>query len=72
MNYERIYVILDSFTSDPSFCQTYLIGGIRGSGKTVLMTAVAKELEEKHKWICVDLNPSFTLKNMFILKFGTV
>ena len=50
--------IIDSFTDDPAFCQTYLIMGVRGSGKTVLMTEVARELENEYKWITIDLNPA--------------
>ena len=53
--------IIEAFSSEPSLCQTYMIGGIRGCGKTVLMTAVAKDLEKKKNWICVDLNPTFDL-----------
>ncbi len=53
--------IIEAFAAEPSLCQTYMIGGIRGCGKTVLMTAVAKELEEKKNWVCVDLNPTFEL-----------
>ncbi len=53
--------IIKAFDSEPALCQTYMIGGIRGCGKTVLMTAVSKELGEKKNWVCVDLNPAFDL-----------
>lgn len=35
-----------------------MITGIRGSGKTVMMTAIAKELEQDKDWITVELNPT--------------
>jgi hypothetical protein len=35
-----------------------LISGIRGSGKTVLMTSVAKELAATGEWYVADLNPT--------------
>ncbi len=44
--------------------QTFLIEGIRGSGKTVLMTAVANEFK-KDNWIVVNLNPSQKLLEDF-------
>lgn len=33
-----------------------MITGVRGSGKTVLMSAIANELREKENWIVIDLN----------------
>ncbi|MEE3453929.1 hypothetical protein [Dialister sp.] len=41
--------------------QTYLIEGIRGSGKTVLMTTIAKELQDEEDWIVVNLNAAMNL-----------
>lgn len=53
--------IKNAFTEEPARCQTYLIRGVRGSGKTVLMTAISKEISENSDWICVDLNSSQNL-----------
>ena len=50
--------IVSTFSADHVISQTYLISGVRGSGKTVLMTSVVKELTETGKWISVDLNSS--------------
>ena len=55
---ENIEEIKSAFLEEPARCQTYLIRGVRGSGKTVLMTALAKEISEMPEWICVDLNSS--------------
>ena len=38
--------------------QAYLIEGIRGSGKTVLMTMCSAELASQGNWIVIDLNSS--------------
>ena len=43
---KAIQRILDSFTSAPSPKQIFMITDIRGSGKTVTMTAISKELQE--------------------------
>ena len=53
--------IVNAFLEEPARSQSYLIRGVRGSGKTVLMTAIAKEFAEKSDWVCVDLNASQNL-----------
>lgn len=74
--------ILDSFLSENPSEQVFIITGIRGSGKTVLLTSVTKELSELEDFIIVDLNPDKDLleglaselyenskvKNLFIKK----
>ncbi|MDO4961458.1 MAG: ATP-binding protein [Eubacteriales bacterium] len=58
---EHINEIKGAFLNTPSRCQTYLIQGVRGSGKTVLMTTLSIEIAEEKDWICVDLNSSLNL-----------
>ena len=50
--------IISTFSAEHPVWQTYLISGIRGSGKTVLMTSVANELLESKEWVVADLNSS--------------
>jgi hypothetical protein len=59
--YDNMIEIINAFTAENPICQTYLISGIRGSGKTVLMTTVAKELLETGEWYVVDLNSTQNL-----------
>lgn len=49
--------ILEAFEGDAPSQQVFLITGVRGSGKTVLMTEIAKKLREKPDWVVVELNP---------------
>ena len=49
--------IIDIFDSDTPSTQVYMITGIRGCGKTVMMTDIAKSLSEHKEWITVELNP---------------
>lgn len=58
---ETIDEIKNAFLEEPARSQTYLIRGVRGSGKTVLMTALAKEIAEQSDWISVDLNSTQNL-----------
>lgn len=54
--YENTNEITSNFDADHPISQTYLISGIRGSGKTVLMTSIASQLRQSESWIVVDLN----------------
>ena len=53
----QIQEIVDSFTADPINQQIAMVTGVRGSGKTVLMTDVTRRLREDENWIIVELNP---------------
>lgn len=49
--------IISVFRNDPPTQQTYIITGVRGSGKTVFMTEIIKRLEKWTDWITIELNP---------------
>ncbi len=49
--------IMTDFTNEDTSAATYIITGIRGSGKTVLLNSVIKELQTLSNWITVSLNP---------------
>ena len=54
---KQIGEIVDGITSaNPEF-QTCMITGVRGSGKTVMMTEIAAEIGTQKDWIVVELNP---------------
>ncbi len=48
--------IVESFEEGTQ--QIYMITGVRGSGKTVFMTEISKELKQQDDWITVELNSS--------------
>lgn len=54
--YEDIDNIITTFDTDYTIGYTYLIEGVRGGGKTVLMSSVANELKKDDSWIIVNLN----------------
>ena len=62
--------IISCFDAPRSVSQTYLIEGVRGSGKTVLMTYVASQLSEKKDWISIDLNASADLLEDMALRLS--
>ena len=49
--------IVDDFNLDFPTTNSYIITGVRGSGKTVMLTNISKEFENKNKWIVIDINP---------------
>lgn len=53
--------IIDAFTADPVNQQMFIITGVRGSGKTVMMSEIAHRLREKDNWIVIELNPATNL-----------
>ncbi|MCR5292784.1 MAG: winged helix-turn-helix domain-containing protein [Eubacterium sp.] len=56
--------IIDTFTAG-TLSQTYMIEGVRKSGKTVLMTSIANTLKKDKDWIVVNLNSTVDLLNDF-------
>ena len=54
---KQISEIVDGITSaNPEF-QACMITGVRGSGKTVMMTEIAAEIGTQKDWIVIELNP---------------
>ena len=50
--------IIDNFNDETPSNQIYMITGVRGSGKTVMMTSIANELRGTEGWIVAELNPT--------------
>ena len=66
--YEDTDRIVSTFCADHAVSQTFLIDGVRGSGKTVLMTTVARILEKDKGWIVINLNPTMDLLSNFAIR----
>ena len=50
--------ILEDFHAEHPVSQVYMLTGVRGSGKTVMMATIANHLAEDNEWIVVELNPT--------------
>lgn len=50
--------ICNDFCLDFPLSHIYIISGVRGSGKTVLLTNVSKNIDKKKDWVVVDVNPN--------------
>jgi energy-coupling factor transporter ATP-binding protein EcfA2 len=55
--------IISTFMAEKPSSHIFLILGARGSGKTVLMTAVSRRIKEEEKWLHVDLNVESDMLN---------
>jgi len=62
---EEARLISNMFLGDHAVSHTVLISGVRGSGKTVLMSEVAASLDNKG-WIVVNLNMATDLLSDFV------
>lgn len=58
--------VKSDFLDEISSNSIYMITGVRGSGKTVLLTLLSKEFESRDDWIVVDLNPERDMLNSFL------
>ncbi len=56
--------ITDTFNSISPSSNCYLIMGVRGIGKTVLLSTISNEYRKKSDWIVVSLNPGRDLLEM--------
>ena len=50
--------IWDDFSLDFPLSHMYIISGVRGSGKTVLLASITNKMKEDNNWIIVDVNPN--------------
>ena len=53
--------ILSDFTQERPSNSINLVTGLRGSGKTVFITNIAKRIEASDGWVVIDLNPQTDL-----------
>ncbi|MDD6573039.1 MAG: DUF2075 domain-containing protein [Thermoflexaceae bacterium] len=49
--------IINSFSEDNPPYQVCMVTGVRGAGKTVILTEIARYFREEEKWIVIDLSP---------------
>lgn len=64
--------IIDDFKADISSNQIFMITGVRGSGKTVMMTNISSEIGKDSDWITVELNPKRDLLQSLASKIYSI
>ncbi len=63
--------ILEAFTAETVNQQMFIITGVRGSGKTVMMTQISQKLREREDWIVIELNPAADLLLSLLAKLNS-
>ena len=53
----------ENFYSETRPKQVFMITGVRGTGKTVFLSRLAKKFEKNKDWVVVDLNPERDMLN---------
>lgn len=64
--------IVEDYVADLVTNQIYMVTGVRGSGKTVMMTNIAGILSERNDWIVVELNATRDLLQSLASKLYAV
>ncbi len=60
--------ITEIIKSENPSTRTFLITGVRGSGKTVLLTSIEKKFIEDNNYIVIDINPELNMLESFASK----
>lgn len=55
--------IYNEFNLDFPITTIYILSGVRGSGKTVLLTNIAEKFKNNNQWVVVDVNPNREILN---------
>ena len=50
-------MVIDGFQGENPSSQVYMITGVRGTGKTVMLTEVSRHFRDTEEWIVIDLTP---------------
>ncbi len=64
--------IVDSFLSEYANQRTFMITGVRGSGKTVLMTDIAARFKEREDWTVIALSPETDMIHSLAAKLSNI
>ncbi len=63
--------MIQKLTNTPPMSHCFIITGVRGSGKTVMLTSISKHFQEESNWIVIDLNPLDDMREAMAAKLYT-
>jgi len=67
----QINEITEAFTAETVNQQMFIITGVRGSGKTVMMTEISHRLRADANWVVIELNPATDLLSSMLSKLNS-
>lgn len=65
---ETVSKIVASFNREDMGSQLFVLSGVRGAGKTVLLTEVKKELSNRDDWITIEVNSNKDIVRQLLQK----
>ena len=70
----RVYItnIVETFLSEKPSNFVYMISGVRGSGKTVLLSTICGEFHDREDWIVIDVIPDADILNSIAAKLYSI
>lgn len=63
-------MIIETLSSEFPSQQTFMVTGVRGSGKTVFMGSIVSHFESQKDWVCVNLSSEQDMLSSLISKLG--
>lgn len=63
--------LIDEINSNNPVSHCFVISGVRGSGKTVLLSSIYKEMEKDKDWITIELNSEKNIEEGLAAKLYT-
>lgn len=64
--------VVETFMNDPVTVQNYIITGVRGSGKTVTMTAICDRFKETPNWHVIKISPLDDILKVLLKQLQTI
>ena len=58
---EIIATVMDGFVNEENDSKMYILTGVRGSGKTVMLNYLKKQFEAMDDWLVLTINPEMDI-----------
>ncbi len=60
---QQINKIIDSFSDESPSSYLFMLSGVRGAGKTVMLSNITETFEKKKDWIVINISPDMDILN---------
>ena len=61
---QQIDKVISTFSAESPSNHTYMLAGVRGAGKTVMMTSITDFFDKKKDWIVINVSPDMDILNV--------